>query len=459
MAQSAFTAPQQNEYAGDEVSAIVLDPGYSAVRAGLAGEDVPKSIVPSFYGSADGKLLFGDNTIHNPYVPNMEIRNPMSETDGIVQDWDVAAKLWEYSITSRLTGEKQRSPATNGLNDMKDEDVEMGMDDIEEQEKPLADSPLLMSEPGWSTVKYREKCIEVAMEDWGTPAFYLARTGVLAAFASGRSSALVIDIGASATSITPVFEGLVLKKGIQKSPLAGNFISSQIRLMLASTSPPAPLIPHYMVASKSPVDAGAPSNATYKKFDTPPTASFRRLEEERVLTEFKESVVQVWGGPGRLTSHDQNGISNEDRARQMPGRTFEMPDGWNQVYGVERFRCTEGLFDAKAALSDSEHPTPSPSQTLPALIQASLSALDVDIRPVMLSSIVLTGGSSLLVGLGDRLTAELQAMYPGPRVRIYAPGQTVERKFASWIGGSILGSLGSFHQMWVSKKGNVQSNF
>lgn len=43
-------------------------------------------------------------------------------------------------------------------------------------------------------------------------------------------------------------------------------------------------------------------------------------------------------------------------------------------------------------------------------------------------------------------------MYPGPRVRVYAPGQVVERKYASWIGGSILGSLGTFHQMWISKK-------
>jgi len=27
----------------------------------------------------------------------------------------------------------------------------------------------------------------------------------------------------------------------------------------------------------------------------------------------------------------------------------------------------------------------------------------------------------------------------------------VERRFSVWLGGSILGSLGSFHQMWMSK--------
>jgi Actin len=38
-------------------------------------------------------------------------------------------------------------------------------------------------------------------------------------------------------------------------------------------------------------------------------------------------------------------------------------------------------------------------------------------------------------------------MFPGPRVRLSAPGNTAERRFASWIGGSILGSLGAFHQV------------
>ena len=107
-----------------------------------------------------------------------------------------------------------------------------------------------------------------------------------------------------------------------------------------------------MVSSKAPVDAGAPSQAVLKTFDTPPTASFRQFEEERVLTEFKESVVQIWGGPGRLSSGPQ-GNTNEEVVKSFPGRPFEMPDGWNQVFGAERFKTAEGLFDAKAALSVS----------------------------------------------------------------------------------------------------------
>lgn len=165
------------------MSALVLDPGYSTTRAGFAGEDVPKSVVPTYYGvltsDSGSQLRFGENAIHNP-TPNIDIRNPIS-SDGLVEDWDVAAKLWEYSITSRLTGARPTNPAKNGLNEPADGDMDVDMEEAEEAEKPMVDSPLLMSEPNWNPTKAREKYIEVAMEDWGCPAFWLGKTGVLEA--------------------------------------------------------------------------------------------------------------------------------------------------------------------------------------------------------------------------------------------------------------------------------------
>jgi actin-related protein 4 len=107
-----------------------------------------------------------------------------------------------------------------------------------------------------------------------------------------------------------------------------------------------------MVHSKVQVDAGAPAQAVYRKFETPPTESFRLFEEERVLTEFKESVVQTWEGPGRLSS-GAPGTTNLDVVKSWPGRPFEMPDGWNQVFGAERFRPAETLFDENSAITVS----------------------------------------------------------------------------------------------------------
>jgi actin-related protein 4 len=205
-----------------------------------------------------------------------------------------------------------------------------------------------------------------------------------------------------------------------------------------------------MIASKTPVDAGAPPQAVYRKYEKEPSESFRALEEERVLTEFKESVVQVWSGPGRLNSMNATGSNNLDYARSQPGRVFEFPDGANQMWGVERFTVAEGMWDEKAALPIPNE-APGTKMTIPEMVRASISAVDMDLRAHLLQNIVVTGGTTLVNGFTDRLNNELMAMYPGARIKIQAAGLTAERRFGSWIGGSILGSLGTFHQMWISK--------
>lgn len=247
---------------------------------------------------------------------------------------------------------------------------------------------------------------------------------------------------------------------MQHTPLGGDFISSQIRALFNTNSPqPIAITPHYLVSSKTAVDAGQTPQATYRDFpaDRTPDISFRHLLEDRTLSEFKECVVQVWPGPTKLSDTGANGVPNEEAARANPGRPFEFPDGYNQVFGPERYRVVEALFDPKAYIPDPDSPSspaaaPTLSQTIQETIRAALAQVDVDIRPHLLANVVVTGASSLLYGFNDRLNHELVQMFPSPRIRISAPGNTAERKFGAWIGGSILASLGTFHQMWISTK-------
>ena len=76
-----------------------------------------------------------------------------------------------------------------------------------------------------------------------------------------------------------------------------------------------------------------------------------------------------------------------------------------------------------------------------------------DVRRELYNSILLTGGCSLLATLRDRLERELADAAPQTaKVKVTSPANAIERRFAVWIGGSILASLGSFQQMWMSKK-------
>lgn len=449
----------------DEVSALVLDPGYCHTRAGFAGEDVPKCILPSAYGRITSKdpptNVFGDECLLPR--PDFEVKNYMSR-DSVVEDWDVATKMWEYMLVNRLQPDRETPASRNGLNDDPKEGGEsegdVAMEDVEEQEKPLQENPLLMTEAPWNNSKAREKAIEIIMENWGCPAFWMSRTPVLAAFAAGKPSALVVDVGGANTSVTAIHDGMCLKRSIQKSSVGGLWLSNQVRSLWESSDPKIDLVPTFMVENKSPVDAGAPPQYRPRHFDFQVSDSYRAYEEERVVTEFKESVVEVWRGPGKFLTPQ-----NEDYARSQPGRVFEFPNGQNQMWREQRYRVSEGMWDETAALpvsgaasngiSDGEDGASggvTKGQTIPELIRNCLNGIDVDLRPNLLGNIVVTGSTSLLNGFNDRLNNELMTMFPGSRIKIHAAGLTTERRFGAWIGGSILASLGTFHQMWISRK-------
>ena len=75
---------------------------------------------------------------------------------------------------------------------------------------------------------------------------------------------------------------------------------------------------------------------------------------------------------------------------------------------------------------------------------------DVDIRQELYANAVCSGGSTMYEGLAERLTKEMEALAPPTmKIKVIAPP---ERKYSVWIGGSILASLSTFQQMWITKE-------
>ncbi|KAG7352057.1 actin [Nitzschia inconspicua] len=76
----------------------------------------------------------------------------------------------------------------------------------------------------------------------------------------------------------------------------------------------------------------------------------------------------------------------------------------------------------------------------------------------VLGNVVLAGGGACIgptdQSVPDSLREQIEAIIhthtPGWRVKVLSPGMQ-ERAIASWLGGSILGSLGTFHEMWITK--------
>ena len=84
------------------------------------------------------------------------------------------------------------------------------------------------------------------------------------------------------------------------------------------------------------------------------------------------------------------------------------------------------------------------------MVTHAISSADVDIRRELFNNIVLCGGGSMLKGFSERLQRCLPDISPqSVKVKVTT---TTDRRFQAWVGGSILSSLGSFQQMWMSRQ-------
>lgn len=91
MAESLHNAP------------IVLDNGSGTIRAGFAGDDLPKCYFPSFVGrpkhlrvlagALEGEVFIGQKAA-SELRGLLKIRYPLEH--GIVTDWDDMEKIWGY---------------------------------------------------------------------------------------------------------------------------------------------------------------------------------------------------------------------------------------------------------------------------------------------------------------------------------------------------------------------------
>jgi len=87
---------------------IVLDNGSGTIRAGFAGEDLPKCYFPSFVGrpkhlrvlagALEGDVFIGQRAQELRGL--LKIRYPLEH--GIVSDWDDMERIWEWVYTEGL---------------------------------------------------------------------------------------------------------------------------------------------------------------------------------------------------------------------------------------------------------------------------------------------------------------------------------------------------------------------
>lgn len=390
---------------------VVLDNGSGYIKAGFAGEERPKCYNPTIIGRPKyqkvmaGLLLLAIEQSalrynnDEAYIGSIAQQNrgilrlshPIEH--GVVTDWDDMERIWHHTYSNDL----KASPE---------------------------DHPLLITEPPLNPRANRDRMCQIMFETFGVPCVYVSIQAVLSLYASGRTTGVVVDVGDGTSHVVPVYEGFSLPTSVKRMDVAGRDITEHLAFNIRRLS----------------------------------GMSFLSSAELDIVRSIKEKCCYLSKDPAR----DEKKYLGIPYSRYLSSAadetglftSYKLPDGQSLNLGVEQFRAPEILFNPQ--LIGEESPG------IHELTALAIAKTDLDLRPALYQNVVLSGGSTLMKNFGDRMLSELkdqqsvlnglswlasQSRDSNTKIKIYAPP---ERKYSTWIGGSILAGLSTFKKLWVS---------
>ena len=208
---------------------IVLDNGSGTIRAGFAGEDLPKCYFPSYVGrpkhlrvlagALEGDVFIGKRAEELRGL--LKIRYPLEH--GIVTDWDDMERIWHFVYQEELKTLSEEVRCTK--------DLHWHCKELADWETLSQQHPVLLTEPPLNPRANRDTAAQILFETFNVPALYTSIQAVLSLYASGRTTGIVLDAGDGVSHAVPVYEGFAMPSSIRRIDVAGRDVTEYMQLL------------------------------------------------------------------------------------------------------------------------------------------------------------------------------------------------------------------------------------
>mmetsp|Transcript_13094 Transcript_13094/g.33409 ORF Transcript_13094/g.33409 Transcript_13094/m.33409 type:complete len:715 (-) Transcript_13094:50-2194(-) len=260
--------------------AVVVDNGSGLLKAGMAGDSLPRAVIPSIVGrvhASSRKVMENKSGGSDTYVGEaaqahrgiLELSHPV--TQGVVVDWDAMTSVWEHTFRDALRIQ-------------------------------VSEHPVLMTEAPLNPLANRKQMAEILFERFGTPAINVQIQAIMGLYATGRTTGVVLDVGDGVAHAVPVWDGYVIKRGIGRINLGGRNLTEYLQRILSETG-----------------------------------ISLNTSSQAEIVRDIKEKLGYV-----AYDFASELEVSRTSAAGSTV--PYTLPDGSTITLSTERFRCAEPMF-------------------------------------------------------------------------------------------------------------------
>ncbi|SCU97509.1 LADA_0H06656g1_1 [Lachancea dasiensis] len=391
---------------------VVIHNGTHTTVAGFSQIDMPGLVCSSSYmKKRDGSLVFAlDEILEGPEAPVYTIMT----SEGVPYDWEALEAQWRWIVESQL-GAK------------------------------LEETPLVVTVAPDLSPETKSQYLDMALGRLKVPVFQMVVEPLAVSLSLGRNTALVVDIGAAKATVTPILEGNVASGAAVRSRFAGDFLDFKVYEALKDE-----IAPVHSTDSGPTEEQQVPSYAAW-------------LNSHTWIQQFKAYMLQA--SPSKLREMDSAtidilGLNSVKNFLYKKQKTISLTQ-------KQCCQITEGIFQPSSAsteFSDGEGLSEIVAKSVKkagASAQTSSAANATSAEQVhtaLLTNIIITGSSSLIAGLEQRIVNDLSYQFPQYKLSSFANPLVLDRKLQSWHGGVTMANMPSWDLGdWVSLK-DYESN-